>query len=146
MHSVKQESGLTLTELLVVIALVGILAAVTISTINPRRHQDTVADATNRQRLKETADALEMFRNVEGYYPRAGTAGNPLDASAGDRVDFGVYLSTWPQGVVYLLDATGFSIHVTRQYTPGFLKYYSVWGQVRECADSMTQTSTSSCP
>jgi prepilin-type N-terminal cleavage/methylation domain-containing protein len=65
--------GFTLVELLTVIAIVGLLAALLIPTMGGARN--SARRAETRIRFSQWANALEQFRQDYGYYPAVTTDG-----------------------------------------------------------------------
>lgn len=64
---IKSKSGFTIVELLIVIVVIGILAAITIVAYNGIRDR-----ATTARRLSDMdviTKALEMYKTQKGYYP-----------------------------------------------------------------------------
>lgn len=73
---IKKRLGFTLVELMVVVAIIGILATLIMVTLD-----NTKTTARNTRRLadiKELQLALKLFYNDNGYYPTAITAGNSI--------------------------------------------------------------------
>ena len=64
---VNAQSALTLIELLAVIAIIGILAAILIPTVGKVR--ESARKAKVRTQLSQWAIAIETFRSEYGYYP-----------------------------------------------------------------------------
>lgn len=92
----RRAAAFTLIELLTVIAVIGILAAILIPTVSSVRHSATKARV--KVQFNQWAAAIEAFRGEYGYYPRftnhkindgAGAAGDHLfhDILAGRRRD-----------------------------------------------------------
>ena len=65
----KKVSGFTLLELLIVMAIIGVLASIGIATYGTV--QSKARDARRKSDLENVARALEMYRNDEGEYPTA---------------------------------------------------------------------------
>jgi len=87
-----QKRGFTLIELLIVIALIGVLAAVTISVMNPVTQQQKARDGRRKSDLEQIRTALEMYRaDSNGIYPSGnGEAEGVLSTVLSD------YLSNFP--------------------------------------------------
>ncbi len=66
----KSVRGFTLIELLVVIIILGILAGLTISILNPLAQIKKSQDATRQHDLKQLATALDSYYNDKNYYPQ----------------------------------------------------------------------------
>jgi len=137
---IKNENGLTLVELIMVLTLIGILSAILVSIINPQRQRDYAEDGVSRANLTKACAAIEAFYEAENQvYPLEGTANNPLDGSVdpiSDTLSF--YLKVWPTGFVYNRDASGsaFSIHVPLAGTTNYYKCTSTWKNTRECGST----------
>ncbi len=81
----KNKLGFTLVELLVIMAIIGILAGATITFLNPLGQFQKERDAQRKSDLAQTQRALETYYNDYGKYP----AGNTLSTSASYIVDNG---------------------------------------------------------
>lgn len=66
----SQTNGLTLIEILVVLAIIGVLAAVVTASFSQSRAQ--ARDKVRMTSLKELQLAIEQFRAQNGVYPREG--------------------------------------------------------------------------
>ena len=73
----KKEQGLTLIELLIVIVIVGILAAVAIPTYTGYTQRGRRADA--KTALEQLRASQEVFRAENGRYANDATDGNALN-------------------------------------------------------------------
>lgn len=65
------KKGFTLIELLIVIAVLGILAAVTVTAINPVRRLNQANDSKVKNDVGEIAGAMEAYFTTTTYYPTA---------------------------------------------------------------------------
>ncbi len=66
-------SGFTLTELLVVMAVMGVMATIVVALINPVTQQQRAYDARRKSDLSQIQKALELYYNDYGQYPASGT-------------------------------------------------------------------------
>jgi len=71
MHTQQKQAGFTIVELLVVIVIIGILAAITIVSFNGV--QNKANDVAVQSDLKNIAKQFELYKLDNGVYP-AGTA------------------------------------------------------------------------
>jgi type IV pilus assembly protein PilE len=85
----KKEKGLTLIELLIVIVIVGILAAVAIPTYTGYTQRGRRADA--KTALEQLRASQEVFRAENGRYANDATDGNALNVL---RANWGGPLAT----------------------------------------------------
>lgn len=70
----KQYNGFTIVELLIVIVVIGILAAITITAYNGIQQRGRDAERTSD--VKQLKKALEMFYAEKNYYPSVGDVTN----------------------------------------------------------------------
>jgi len=141
----KSSSGFTLIEVLMVIALIGILAGVVISVINPTKTQSIARDGIRKENLAKLASAVEAYRQAEGKYP---TNAQSSDIASVFRT---VYVKNWPDGVNdkgildpawnyfynYIASTDEFAVNVQESGKTGWcFKYYPRWGVVKECNGS----------
>lgn len=61
--------GLTLVEIVVVVAIVGALLALTLIYINPLAQVEKINDATRKRDLQQIKTALDTYYNDHGCYP-----------------------------------------------------------------------------
>lgn len=65
----KKSSGFTLVELLLVMALIGVLATALVILINPAAQFEKSRDLERKNELAQVARALEQYYNDFGSYP-----------------------------------------------------------------------------
>ena len=74
---IKEKKGFTLIELLVVVAIIGLLATLSIVALNNARARSR--DARRVADVKQIQTALELYYNDNGIYPASGvTSGSPI--------------------------------------------------------------------
>lgn len=114
----KSEKGFTLIELMIVIAILGILAAVAIPNfLNARgKAQDAAALST----LEAMKTAMEMYAADNGAYPSAAKVTDvaSLQTTLGDN---------WPSNIKTGATATGALIDVSCTDTT-----YTIWARGRD--------------
>jgi len=64
-----RRQGFTLIELLIVIAIIGILAAVLIAVINPAKQQNKAKDAVIKSTMEKMVLAINTYYSAYGKYP-----------------------------------------------------------------------------
>lgn len=65
----KNRAGFTMIELLIVIAILGILAVAVLSAINPIEQINRGRDTGSRSDAEQLLTAIERFQAFQGYYP-----------------------------------------------------------------------------
>jgi prepilin-type N-terminal cleavage/methylation domain-containing protein len=143
------QQGFTLVELLVVISLVGILAGVTISIINPVKQRKVAEDGVKQSNLQKFALGIEAYGNANSKYPIG-----PLDTTGGpgntpdnvpDEVELTNFVVKIPNGEPtstaiynYYISADSFAITVTKSdtTTSECFKYRSAWGKIKMCPNT----------
>lgn len=66
------KKGFTLIELLIVISVIGILSAITLSVINVQRVRSRAQDSVRRESLSTLSGALERYYSENNAYPLTG--------------------------------------------------------------------------
>ena len=101
----RGQKGFTLIELLIVIAIIGILAAIAIPMYQTQTLKARLTEVTNA--MSNVASAMVAFRNENGYYPACGTValvgsslGVNVAAGATARLAGATGLVTDAQGVI----------------------------------------------
>ena len=96
--------GFTLTELIVVIGLIGIVAAITLVAINPVAQIKKGNDARRKSDIRRIQGALELYRAEIGVYPpKVGglpACGQPLKSPDG-TITFLAKIPCDPLGASY---------------------------------------------
>lgn len=78
------QTGFTLIEIVLVIALIGITGTLLISLVNPVQQFKKSNDAKRKADLKQLQAVFELYRADEGEYPDAlPSCGNPLVSPGG---------------------------------------------------------------
>jgi len=78
---VKNKSGFTLIELMVVISIIALLSSVVLAVLNDARAKGR--DAARIRALKEVSSAINMYFNDKGTYPPSQYNVVPLNIPAG---------------------------------------------------------------
>jgi prepilin-type N-terminal cleavage/methylation domain-containing protein len=73
----RKQLGFTMIELLIVIAILGILAVAVLSAINPIEQINRGRDTGTRSDAEQLISAIERFYAMTGYYPWNAAVGDP---------------------------------------------------------------------
>ncbi|NCN45157.1 MAG: hypothetical protein COU63_04125 [Candidatus Pacebacteria bacterium CG10_big_fil_rev_8_21_14_0_10_36_11] len=68
-NQVKQQAGFTMTELLIVIGILGILAVAVLAAINPIEQINRGRDTGSRSDTEQLISAIDRYYAFNGYYP-----------------------------------------------------------------------------
>lgn len=92
----KEKAGFTMIELLIVIAVLGILATAVLSAINPIEQINRGKDTGTRSDAEQLIGAIDRFYTASGYYPwmvsasSTNTAVTPMVVITSSTQTFGV--------------------------------------------------------
>lgn len=104
MIDMKDTRGFTLLELLIVIAIIGLLSAVVLMSLDESRERGR--DANRASQVQEFIKAAELYFTDNGVYPDDGVADNTYNYMSAPGVDGfvsdeGGYLSRIPDDPLY---------------------------------------------
>lgn len=135
----KDQSGFTLVEMLIVILVIAALSAVLVSIIDPRGSQGRARDGVRMNNVKNIAEGIESYRQIEGRYP------DNNDPSDVDSTLMKTYIREWPEPLaddgsldpdnysyVYAQAGNGFVLY-TRNSVGNCYKYQTDWTKYMEC-------------
>ena len=133
----------TLIELLIVVSIIGILAAVLISVINPTRQRNRATEVVNGEAVRKVGTAVEAFTSANGNYP----TNAQCNTGAGNDATCSGYLSSWPAGVTYVKQTSSYYVKVASKLTPSsYLCYKSGTGKVyKDCNASCAVSAGFTC-
>ena len=83
MNITRPSAGFTLIEILVVISIVGILAAIAYAGYHDARQQ--ARDRSRMAQLEQLHAAIELYKDTHGVYPLPGCSANFFDVSTERR-------------------------------------------------------------
>jgi prepilin-type N-terminal cleavage/methylation domain-containing protein len=140
----KNEQGVTLAELLIVVSVIGILAGVVVGIVNPATARSRAQDGVRLNTVKNLAEGIESYRQIEGEYP---TYGDTQDEGSLLRT---VYLDSWPADPdeEYKYDSdgtTGFILLINNSKGTCY-KYQTSWTGMMECSLSPTNECDAATP
>ncbi|HEX9503780.1 MAG TPA: type II secretion system protein [Patescibacteria group bacterium] len=101
----KHQFGFTLVELIVTIAIIGILAAIVLVSLNSSRKQGR--DVKRVSDARQIMTALQLFFNDNSGYPSPSTASTSGPDPAAGNPTWTTYLIIWPQAPVPVDNPTG---------------------------------------
>lgn len=134
----KYESGFTLVELLIVIALIAILSVGVLATINPVEQRNKAQDANTSNDSGEVLNAYERYYTNQSHYPWMDITGTSITTTdmaynaKSEDVGFGLCtnatLTDAENTLCSAFDAAG-SLITTDELKSSFLqKYYGLIG------------------
>jgi len=131
----RKIKGFTMIELLIVIAVLGILAVAVLSAINPIEQINRSKDTGTRSDAEQLIGAIDRFYTANGYYPwqtgptdtsHAATGWGPVDATweDADKVTVLSKLSNTTEGTAELKESfvnriTGSGYNTLYRYNRG---------------------------
>lgn len=139
------QQGFTLVELLVVISLVGILAGVTTSIINPVKQRHVAEDGVRQSNLEKYALGIEAYANANSSYPT--TIAFDVGTKKPTDVELALFVARVPDdeptpplpypyshaaATATTPEAFGVYVVEASDATKCF-KYLSIWGKIKEC-------------
>src|SRR3972149_6448515 len=69
LQKISNKAGFTMIELLIVIAILGILAVAVLASINPIEQINRGRDTGSRSDAEQLISAIDRFYAAKGYYP-----------------------------------------------------------------------------
>lgn len=107
-------SGFTLVELIIVIGLIGVLAGVLLTVINPLGQFEKARDAQRKSDLAQIQRALEMYYQDNGKYPSTGTFsfGSPWTSGGPNATKYMNLVPKDPGSFNYVYTGSGDTYHL----------------------------------
>jgi len=139
----KTKSGFTIVEIIIVIVVIGILAAITIVAYNGIQQRSR--DTQRKSDIAQVAKVLELYYTINGKYPSAASAGSTLNsgwAQTGDGSwDYLVNLLQ-PYGSIPIRDPVNTAnMSVLNSSSVGYgYAYFGDYGTTDYCANGELQT------
>lgn len=90
----RRQSGFTIVELLIVIVIIGILAAITVVAFNGV--QQRARDSARSSDIASVRKALELYRADNGIYPSVGSDNSGYNLSTLSTALVPTYISSLP--------------------------------------------------
>lgn len=87
----KYSTGFTLIELLIVVSVIGILAGIVITVLNPNVQRNRARDGVRVGNVSKIAQAVEAYNAAEGSYPADQAT---IQTTSG-------YIQNWPTDNTY---------------------------------------------
>src|SRR3989339_899005 len=86
LQKISNQAAFTMIELLIVIAILGILAVAVLAAINPIEQINRGRDTGSRSDSEQLLSAIDRFYASQGYYPWR-TAADDLEADGSAPID-----------------------------------------------------------
>ncbi len=146
-HSIK---GFTLIEILLAVSIMGILAGVLLTVINPSQLQGKARDAKRASSLKSIQTALELYRtNNSGSFPSSG--GSWITVTGSDSLSTALspasglkYLQYMPQDPSYSSSSANSPCNYTNGANPHYRFSYNSNGSYFVLTAQMESVSSTS--
>lgn len=136
---VRRNSAFTIIELLLVVSIIGILAGVTTTVINPTVQKNKALDSVRWSNIEKLAQAIESYCAAEGHCPPKDEVTNKMGAVP-------TYVKVWPTDATYTylnngattaVESTEFEFNVVMASNSSkYIRYNSVWGKIQQCANN----------
>ena len=135
------KKGFTIIELLIVISIIGILAGVIMTVINPETQRDRARDAVKMETLRKLVQPLESYTATQNCAPIDLDGNRKIEEGTdGDWGQLSVFLNVWPadyDGAAYEYTRYGcqdYMISIPKSSDTGRVyKYDTAWGEIRDC-------------
>lgn len=145
----KAPQGFTLMELIIVIAIIGILSSMVLTVINPVTQLQKSADAKRKSDLSQISKAIEAYYSDHGSYPSVNANYELVVLISGTSTAL-AWGSAWPPYIDTLpKDSTSTKkyIYVTPTTGSGALQSFYLYASLdRGTQDSQACTGASGCP